>query len=116
MPVIQSAIKSILIKTQTELVVNLLCLQFPFLKLPIINQIFTFFVNKGVSVLVEQGELALYIAHLEKLKSDQAQALKDSIKEHEEAKTDEERERAYRKVIDDFRRLGKLTVPSKLSN
>jgi hypothetical protein len=109
MQIVQSAVKSILIKAETEFIVGALCLQFPFLGLPIIRQIVSFFVSEGIKKSVEAGSLALYIAQVTNLKDNQGEALKKSIQELEEAKSDEDKARAKQKVIDDFRKFGKLT-------
>ena len=87
---------SLSIDLAKEYIVKIAIVEFPFLALPVINQMFTFIVDKVLSRVENEGQLLISFSEINNRNNAQKEEYEASLKKLSEAKTQEEKNEALR--------------------
>lgn len=80
----------------------------PFLKLPVIRQIFEFVIEKVLSVAINKTDYGLYVGTTTVDVMLQLKDFNKKVEVYEKAKTGNDKYNAERELVDSFRNLAKL--------
>jgi hypothetical protein len=81
-------LKDSVIELGTRAVMSYLCVQFPFLNVPILKWIAGLVVGKVLTVAVKYTELGIYFIHVDVMTSQQAKHFEEAAGKLEKARTD----------------------------